>query len=188
MLSDDLIIGVFAPTTSEPYTLARVVPDEPVPDRGSQHGRRQPVASRFAVRGVFVGLVAGDLLAAGAGNMLDQVIVVVVDAQGGFVDFDGDDLPGLAQPDLDALADDVGAPGAGHGALGPGGTLVEDRSRAGVWAPWRRARWVGVRISGMVWVRTRFGSPASRVDLVPDPPAHFPSSSGPWKRSPIGED
>jgi hypothetical protein len=36
-----------------------------------------------------------------------------------------------AQPDLDALADDVGAAAAGHGALGPGGTLVEDRSRAG---------------------------------------------------------
>jgi hypothetical protein len=24
--------------------LARVVPDEPVPDRGAQHGRREPVA------------------------------------------------------------------------------------------------------------------------------------------------
>jgi hypothetical protein len=47
------------------------------------------------VGGVTVGFVAGDLLAAGSGNMLDQVIAVVVDAQGGFVDFDGDDLPGI---------------------------------------------------------------------------------------------
>jgi hypothetical protein len=47
------------------------------------------------VGGVTVGLVAGDLLAAGSGNLLDQVIVLVVDAQGGLVDFDGDDLPGV---------------------------------------------------------------------------------------------
>jgi hypothetical protein len=49
----------------------------------------------------------------------------------GVVDFDGDDLAGVVQPDLDALADDLGAPAAGYGALHPGGTLVEDRSRAG---------------------------------------------------------
>ena len=44
MLSDHLIVGVFAPTTSQPHTLARVVPDEPVPDCGAQHSRRNPVA------------------------------------------------------------------------------------------------------------------------------------------------
>jgi hypothetical protein len=47
------------------------------------------------VGGVTVGLVSGDLLAAGAGNMLDQVLVLVVDPQGGFIDFDGDDLTGI---------------------------------------------------------------------------------------------
>jgi len=44
------------------------------------------VPSRFLVGGVTVGLVSGDLLAAGAGNMLDQMFAVVVDAQGGLVD------------------------------------------------------------------------------------------------------
>jgi hypothetical protein len=59
----------------------------------------------------------------GTGNGPDQVVAVVVDAQGGVVDFDGDDLVGVAQSgwcsaaDLDALADDLGAPAAGHGAL-----------------------------------------------------------------------
>jgi hypothetical protein len=48
---------------------------------------------------VTVGLVAADLLAAGAGDVLDQVVVVVVEAQSGFVDFDGDDLTGIAQPE-----------------------------------------------------------------------------------------
>jgi hypothetical protein len=36
--------------------------------------------------------MAVDLLAAGAGNGLDQMVAVVVDGQGGLVDFDGDDL------------------------------------------------------------------------------------------------
>jgi hypothetical protein len=44
------------------------------------------------------------------GNSFDQVVAVVVDAQGRFVDFDDDDLAGVAQLDLDALADDLGAP------------------------------------------------------------------------------
>jgi hypothetical protein len=57
--------------------------------------------------------VSADLLAAGAGNRFDQVVTLVVDAQGGVVDFDGDDLTGVAQPDLDALADDLGASAAG---------------------------------------------------------------------------
>jgi hypothetical protein len=39
----------------------------------------------------------GDLLAAGAGNGIDQVIALVVDTQGGFVDLDGDVLPGVAR-------------------------------------------------------------------------------------------
>jgi hypothetical protein len=60
----------------------------------------------LVVGGVTVGLVSADLLAAGVGNVLDQVVVVVVDAQGGVVDFDGDDLAGVAQAYLDALADD----------------------------------------------------------------------------------
>ncbi|MDQ3825393.1 MAG: hypothetical protein M3319_05670 [Actinomycetota bacterium] len=37
--------------------------------------------------------------------------MLVVDAQGRLVDFDGDDLSGVAEPDLDALADDLGAAG-----------------------------------------------------------------------------
>jgi hypothetical protein len=41
------------------------------------------VPSLFAVGGVTVGLVSDDVLVAGAGNGLDQMIVVVVDAQGG---------------------------------------------------------------------------------------------------------
>lgn len=76
----------------------------------------------------------------------------------------------------------------GQGALGSGAALVEDRSRAGGVGALETAGWVGVRVSGMARVRTRFGSLASRVDLVPDPPAHFPSNPGLWKRSPIGED
>ena len=64
------------------------------------------------VGGVTVGLVAADLLAAGAGHIFDQVVTLIVDVQGGFVDFDGDDLTGIAQSDLDALADDLGAAAA----------------------------------------------------------------------------
>jgi hypothetical protein len=45
------------------------------------------------------------------------MVGVVVDAQGGVVDFDGDDLAGVAQPGLDALADDLGAAAARRGAL-----------------------------------------------------------------------
>jgi hypothetical protein len=56
---------------------------------------------------VTVGLVSVDFLAAGAGNVLIKWSLVV-DAQGGLVDFDGDNLPGVAQSDLDALADDFG--------------------------------------------------------------------------------
>jgi hypothetical protein len=41
------------------------------------------VPSLFAVGGVTVGLVSDDVLVAGAWNGLDQMIVVVVDAQGG---------------------------------------------------------------------------------------------------------
>jgi hypothetical protein len=65
------------------------------------------VPSQFAVGGLTLGLVSGDLLAAGAGSGLDQVLALVVDAQSRVVDFDGDDLAGVAQPDLDALADDL---------------------------------------------------------------------------------
>ena len=76
------------------------------------------------VGGVTVGLVAADLLAAGAGNIFDQVVALVVDAQGGLVDFDGDDLTGIAQSDLHPLADDLGATAARHRALDPSGSLV----------------------------------------------------------------
>ena len=72
--------------------------------------------------------MSGDLVA-GAGNGLDQVVAVVVDPESRFVDFDGDDPAGVAQSDLDALADDLGTAAAGHGALHPGGALVEDRTR-----------------------------------------------------------
>jgi hypothetical protein len=41
---------------------------------------------------VTVGLVAADFLVVGAGSGLDQIVRVVVDAQGRVVDFDGDDL------------------------------------------------------------------------------------------------
>jgi hypothetical protein len=61
--------------------------------------------------------MAVDLLAAGAGNGLDQMVAVVVDAQGGLVEFDGDDLAGIMRPDLHALADDLGAAAARRGAL-----------------------------------------------------------------------
>lgn len=64
----------------------------------------------FAVGGVTVGLVSADLLAAGAGDGLDQVVALILDAQRGVVDFDGDDLAGITQRDLDALVDDLGAP------------------------------------------------------------------------------
>jgi hypothetical protein len=68
--------------------------------------------------------VSGDLLAAGAGDGLDQGVAVVIDAQDRVVDFDGDDLAGVAQPDLDALADDwvprgrTLCAGPGRGAYG----------------------------------------------------------------------
>ena len=77
------------------------------------------------VGSVTAGLVSADLLTAGAGKVFDQVVVLVVGAHGGFVDFDGDDLSGVAQSDLDALADDLGAAAAGHRALDPSGSLVE---------------------------------------------------------------
>ncbi len=47
------------------------------------------------------------------------------------------------QPDLDALAYKLGVPAAGHAALDPCRTLVQDRSTSGV-----RARWVGLRVEG----------------------------------------
>jgi hypothetical protein len=80
--------------------------------------------TNFLFGGVTVGLVSVDLLAAGAGNMLDQVVALVVDPQGGLVNFDGHDLTGITEPDLHALADDLGAAAAGHCALHPGGALV----------------------------------------------------------------
>jgi hypothetical protein len=45
------------------------------------------------------------------------MVAVVVDAQGGLVEFDGDDLAAITQPDLHALADDLGAAAARRGAL-----------------------------------------------------------------------
>lgn len=54
--------------------------------------RSRKCLAGFVVGGVAVGLVSGDLVAAGAGNGFDQLIVVVVEALGGLVDFDGDDL------------------------------------------------------------------------------------------------
>ena len=74
--------------------------------------------------------MSADLLAAGAENVFDQVVAVVVDPQGGVVDFDGDDLTGITQPDLHPLADDLGAAAARHRALDPSGSLVDQRSRA----------------------------------------------------------
>jgi hypothetical protein len=53
--------------------------------------------------------VSGDLLTAGAGHGLDQVLVLNPPAKGGVVDFDGDDMAGVAQSDLDALTADLGA-------------------------------------------------------------------------------
>jgi hypothetical protein len=41
--------------------------------------------------------------------MLDQMVAVVVDALDRVIDFDGDDLTGVAQPDLNALIDDLSA-------------------------------------------------------------------------------
>jgi hypothetical protein len=52
---------------------------------------------------VTVGLMSGDLLAA-VGNGLDQIAALVVDAQGGLVYLNSDDLAGVEQPDLDRLA------------------------------------------------------------------------------------
>jgi hypothetical protein len=71
-----------------------------------------------------------DLLAPGAENIFDQLVAVVVDAQGGLVDLDGDDLTGIARPNLHALVDDLGATAARHRALDPSGPLVEQWSRA----------------------------------------------------------
>jgi len=81
----------------------------------------------LVVGGVTVGLVSTDLLTAGAGNVFDQLIALVVDAQDRVVHLDGDDLTGVAQSDLDALADDLGAAAAGHRALHPGRALVDQR-------------------------------------------------------------
>jgi hypothetical protein len=99
----------------------------------------------FVVGGVTVGLVSGDLLAGGARNGLDQVVAVVVDAQGRFVDFDGDDLTGIAQPDRDALAAPPTATGRTRSECPPDRTLR--CTRAGRWSssgagpgvrvPWR---------------------------------------------------
>jgi hypothetical protein len=93
------------------------------------------MGANFSVGGVTVALVSVDLLTADAGNSFDQVVAVVVDPEGRFVDFDGDDLADVAQSDLDALADDLGTATAGHGALHPDGALVEDRARPG-WGPY----------------------------------------------------
>lgn len=63
--------------------------------------------------------------------------------------------PGVAQPDLGALVDDLGACTAGHGALHPGRPPApSSRAGPGVRAPWRRARWAGLRVRRMVQART----------------------------------
>lgn len=51
------------------------------------------------------------------GTVFDQVLVVVVEAQGGLLNFDGDGLPAYRSPDLDALAGDLGTVAAKPGAL-----------------------------------------------------------------------
>jgi hypothetical protein len=43
VLGDDLIVGVLA-ATGQPHALARIVPDEPVPDRASEHDRGEAIA------------------------------------------------------------------------------------------------------------------------------------------------
>jgi hypothetical protein len=67
----------------------------------------------------------GGLLCGWCGARFDQVVALVVDPQGGLVNFDGDDLTGISQPDLHALADDLGAAPARHGALHSGGPLIQ---------------------------------------------------------------
>ncbi|MGH3806902.1 MAG: hypothetical protein ACRDRU_09765 [Pseudonocardiaceae bacterium] len=72
-----------------------------------------------------VGFVSAELLAAGAGHVFDQLVTLVVDPQDRVVDFDGDDLAGVAQSDVDALADDLGAAATRHRALHPSGLLIQ---------------------------------------------------------------
>jgi hypothetical protein len=61
----------------------------------------------------------------GAENELDHVVVLVVEAKGRVVNFNGDDLTGIMQADLHTLADDLGAPGQDTVALHPGGTSLK---------------------------------------------------------------
>jgi hypothetical protein len=65
------------------------------------------------------------------GDGLDHVVGLVIDPEGGFVDVDGDGPAGVTQPDLDTLADDLGAAAAGHGVLHSGGALVKEWIRTG---------------------------------------------------------
>ena len=48
------------------------------------------VPSRFCVGDVTVDLVVADLLAAGLETMFDQLVAVVIDAQGCVLDFDSE--------------------------------------------------------------------------------------------------
>ncbi len=61
-----------------------------------------------------MGLEPADLAGAGSGHGGEQLAVRIDDLQGGVVEFDADDLPGVGQADLDALAGDPDAAAAGH--------------------------------------------------------------------------
>jgi hypothetical protein len=62
------------------------------------------------------GLVAGDLLSAGAGHHLDELAGFVQEAQRGLADLDGGEGMPVRETDLDALVDDLDAAASGPAA------------------------------------------------------------------------
>lgn len=75
-----------------------------------------------------VGLVPCHRPGGSAGPGLEDCPLLVEDAQGGVLDLDGDDLPGVRHADLDPLPDDLYPAAAGHQPFHAG--------RSGRWGRW----------------------------------------------------
>jgi hypothetical protein len=78
------------------------------------------------------------------------------------VDSDGDDLAGITESDLHALADNLGAAAAGHRALLPVRALVRSEHDQACERP-GGGRWVELKVGGMVRVKTPSRTTWARV-------------------------
>lgn len=113
------------------------------------------VAAGCSVAMATVGLEAAQWLGAGAWDLGDQdVAPFVVDVEGRLADLDGDDAPGVALSNRDALPITWVSPWDETRRWVRAGRASTDGSLSAVWAPRSLRRWAGVRVR-VVRVRTR---------------------------------